>query len=84
MAEGEFEEQRIFKDGREYMITASKNQFHIQDLGDENKQLTLKFDENDLAWDAVTPSGEFRLAEMNVDGSLAGVFGPDGNSLALK
>jgi hypothetical protein len=84
MAEGEIEQQRIFKDGREFMITATKNQFHIQEIGVAENEMTLNFDSDALAWDVTTPSTSFRLADMHADGSLAHVYTEDGNTLALK
>lgn len=68
MKEGEIEKEIMLVEGRKFEVTATKNQFAIQELGVEADPVILRFDENNLGWDYVVGGKSTRIVDFLVEG----------------
>jgi len=69
MNEGDIEIQKIYKNGLEYEIAATKNRFDIKQLTGENagEKASLVFNVEDMSWVANTETHSIKVAQYFVD-----------------
>jgi len=65
MNEGDIEQQYVEKDGVTYLITATKNQFHIEAVDSDQGTLDVIFDESTSSWLAQTATETVNLVRFN-------------------
>jgi hypothetical protein len=87
MKEGESETQIVHREGREYQVIATKNQFEIREIanGKQGKPTYLTFRPNESAW-YVTQDGKTVKASEATELTQGEVklFHPDGHSVDVK
>lgn len=74
MQEGEMEQQVVFKDGKEYLITATRNQFKFEEIqnGVAVNEAYLQYCEEDMSWSAIKDDESYFLASLkNIEGTNA-------------
>jgi hypothetical protein len=81
MDEGESETQIVASGDKVYKITATKNQFHIEQLegADKGKAVDLVYYTNEAAWYITDGVENVKLAQGDLDNNAwVKVFHPDG------
>ena len=81
MEEGEMEEKLVQLDGKEFKITATKNQFQIEEIDGES--VVLRYHEDDTAWYLHNDEQEVKIGQlMSKKGNKKVVrqFFPDGHT----
>ncbi|MEZ4722989.1 MAG: DUF3332 family protein [Flavobacteriales bacterium] len=74
MQEGEMEQQVVFNDGKEYLITATKNQFKFEEIknGVAVNEAYVQYCEEDMSWSAIKDGESYFLASLNsIEGKRA-------------
>lgn len=69
MNDGEIETEKHFVRNKEYLVTASKNQFKIEQITDGKNELVslLKYDEENKSWYSETENDRTKILSINSD-----------------
>jgi hypothetical protein len=82
------ETQIVYIDDKEYEITATQNQFHIKELGenDPTKAISLIFDEKTRAWFVKgNETAEIKIAQLDdLNSNILHLIKPDGNMVDVN
>lgn len=83
MQEGDMEQQYVSYRGKDYLITATKNQFKVEELKDGVvvEETLLQYCEDDMSWSAVRDGESYMLAAfrgMDDKGASFDIFTTEG------
>lgn len=87
MKEGEVETQIVHKDGKDFEITATRNQFQITEVtnGKRQESVFLVFNQGESAWYVKARGKMTKISEMSdADASQVRLFHPDGKHVEVK
>ncbi|WP_430812905.1 MULTISPECIES: DUF3332 domain-containing protein [unclassified Carboxylicivirga] len=85
MHEGDMEQKIVKKDGNEYLITATVNKFHIEQLNGDQKGsvVELIFNPDDQSWSLKDGNKELqKLVEQN--GDIVNIYKPNGDFIQVE
>jgi hypothetical protein len=87
MKEGQVETQIVKRDGKEFEITATKNQFAIREIanGVKGEPVYLLYQQQDSAWYVKAAGKTTKISEMSdAESNQVKLFHPDGKSVEVK
>jgi hypothetical protein len=87
MKEGDVEIQLVEKDGKQYEITATRNQFAIAEIANGQKKapVYLMYRPEETAWYVKSNGKTTKISEaMNADATQVKLFHPDGKSVEVR
>lgn len=87
MKEGESETQMVQHNGKEYQITATKNQFEIREMvaGKAGSPVLLQYQPQDSAWYVKANGRSMKISEgADLSQEQVRLFHPDGKSVEVK
>lgn len=87
MKDGQVETQIVKRDGKEFEITATKNQFAIREIanGVKGEPVYLVYQQQDQAWYVKSAGRTTKISEMSdAESNHVKLFHPDGKSVEVK
>lgn len=87
MKEGEKETQIVKRDGKEFEITATRNQFAITELSNGKRfaPVYLIYKQEETAWYVKSNGKSMKISEASeIDAAQVKLFHPDGKSVEVK
>ena len=87
MTEGQIETQIVKHQGKEFEITATKNQFAIREIknGSKGEPVLLVYEPQESAWYAKSRGKSMKISESSeLDMSQVKLFHPDGRVVEVK
>jgi len=70
MAEGEYEYQMVYHEGKAFKMTATKNKFMIEELGNTESLVNFKYDEGSKTWSIETVDMSAEMMTYKEDGTI--------------
>lgn len=85
MKEGESETQLVELRGKKYLVTASKNQFAIREVGKDGDPVLLQFEPSEAAWYLRANGHSIKISEAeDLAAGEVRLFHPDGQSVVVR